>query len=338
MPAAAPVADTKKAGRSTRSSARTSRRHLAGVEEVESRNRNKQLIGGTDRAVTGGLIRPRIRGVNPAVAAASAAGREEEQAAVWTKKEVSLIFLDDGLDFSGALSVVHSVLERLFKVSKASLPTHSIHPLTLILSTFDRKDMMIRRMAAEYDPSSINFRAISGAVRGRSESEVRSRWDDVLSLSPAVPARQGGGSHAAGRGGAGSAGESSGRTPSSKASSSSSSKATPASSSASATSSQGGRGGGNTASKTGGFTTWTPDQDAMLADAVRRSGTEMRWKDIALEVPERSAKQCRERWYNHVDPTIRSGEYTRDEHRTILEFHLEKGNKWSEMAVLLPGR
>ena len=59
----------------------------------------------------------------------------------------------------------------------------------------------------------------------------------------------------------------------------------------------------------------------------------MRWK-VALGVPDRSVKQCR----NHVDPTIRSGEYTRDEHRTIIEFHLEKGNKWSEMAMLLPGR
>ena len=174
---------------------------------------------------------------------------------------------------------------------------------------------MIRRMAAEYDPSSINFRAIAGAVRGRSESEVRARWAGVLSLPSAGPDA----ARAAGT---------RGRDGNSPPSLPPGSGAPPPPRS--------GRGGGG--GRTGGFTTWTPEQDAQLAEAVRRSGTDVRWKEVALGVPDRSAKQCRERWYNHVDPTIRSGEYTRDEHRTILEFHLEKGNKWSEMAMLLPGR
>lgn len=190
---------------------------------------------------------------------------------------------------------------------------------------------MIRRMAAEYDPSSINFRAISGAVRGRSESEVRDRWDGVLSLSPAEPAaRAARGQPPPSSGG--------GKTPpSSSSGTTTGSNPNGGPSSAPPPSSSSSRGGGGRR-QTGGFTTWTPAQDAVLASAVSRSGPDVRWKDVALEVPDRSAKQCRERWYNHVDPTIRSGEYTRDEHRTILEFHLEKGNKWSEMAVLLPGR
>ena len=50
---------------------------------------------------------------------------------------------------------------------------------------------MIRRMAAEYDPSSINFRAIAGAVRGRTESEVRARRAGVLLLSSGPGRRRG---------------------------------------------------------------------------------------------------------------------------------------------------
>ncbi len=52
----------------------------------------------------------------------------------------------------------------------------------------------------------------------------------------------------------------------------------------------------------------------------------------------RIAKQCRERWYDHLDPTVNKGPFTHDEVRTILVEHHKLGNKWATIAHLLPGR
>jgi len=52
------------------------------------------------------------------------------------------------------------------------------------------------------------------------------------------------------------------------------------------------------------------------------------WKDIATELgKQRDAKQCRERWYNHVRPGIKKGGWTRDEEKLINEMHDSFGPK-----------
>jgi hypothetical protein len=39
-------------------------------------------------------------------------------------------------------------------------------------------------------------------------------------------------------------------------------------------------------------------------------------------------KQCRERWFNHLDPAVRKGDWTVEEDRLIWEKQQEIGNKW----------
>lgn len=57
-----------------------------------------------------------------------------------------------------------------------------------------------------------------------------------------------------------------------------------------------------------------------------------------LSHSKRSGKQCRERWYNHLDTDIRKNEWTDEEEKILFEKHRIFGNKWSEIVRFLPGR
>ena len=117
---------------------------------------------------------------------------------------------------------------------------------------------------------------------------------------------------------------------------------------------------------------WSAEEDVQIAALVAEHGTRS-WSIIAAKLPTRTGKQCRERWHNRtplharepsktqaarallhhptltlllslslprtdLDPVINKGEWTIDEDKKLLEAHVTMGNKWAEIAKVLPGR
>ena len=44
------------------------------------------------------------------------------------------------------------------------------------------------------------------------------------------------------------------------------------------------------------------------------------------------------RWHNHLNPTINKEAWTQEEELALIRAHQIYGNKWAELAKLLPGR
>lgn len=81
---------------------------------------------------------------------------------------------------------------------------------------------------------------------------------------------------------------------------------------------------------------WKSDEDEKLRTMVKRIG--MDWSKLSMHVEGRTAKQCRERWKHHLDPSVSKSEWTPSEDQIILDLHAKLGNKWSKIAKKLPGR
>nr|CCA15827.1 myblike DNAbinding protein putative [Albugo laibachii Nc14] len=81
---------------------------------------------------------------------------------------------------------------------------------------------------------------------------------------------------------------------------------------------------------------WTIEEDnklkGLVANVIRN------WGHVASMIPGRTSKQCRERWCNHLDPSINKGSYSEEEDRIILEMQAKLGNRWSVIAQHLKGR
>merc|ERR1719473_272185 len=86
---------------------------------------------------------------------------------------------------------------------------------------------------------------------------------------------------------------------------------------------------------------WTQPEDDQLVRLVKElavEGAVKSWGEVANHIAGRTSKQCRERWFNHLDPSIKRGNYTQNEDKIIMDEQAKLGNKWSIISSMLPGR
>ena len=82
---------------------------------------------------------------------------------------------------------------------------------------------------------------------------------------------------------------------------------------------------------------WTCQEDQTIVNWVAQNGA-TKWSSLAEQLPGRIAKQCRERWCNHLDPNIKKSPFTPEEDQIIYTAISHFGTKWADIARLLPGR
>jgi hypothetical protein len=79
------------------------------------------------------------------------------------------------------------------------------------------------------------------------------------------------------------------------------------------------------------------EEDQTIARFVQEHGIHA-WPKISALLPNRSPKQCRERWFMNLDPGVTKEAWTFEEDNQIFQLHHQFGPKWALIAQGVPGR
>jgi hypothetical protein len=71
---------------------------------------------------------------------------------------------------------------------------------------------------------------------------------------------------------------------------------------------------------------WTREEDQIITDFVRANGSKS-WQKVSALLPGRIGKQCRERWRNHLDPSVDRSPWTADDDNRLRALHRELGSQ-----------
>ena len=83
---------------------------------------------------------------------------------------------------------------------------------------------------------------------------------------------------------------------------------------------------------------WSQYEDQMVMQWVSDHGAQ-EWSRLASTMlMRRTGKQCRERWYNHLDPALKTSAWTPDEVNMLRQAYQQYGSQWSVISKMIPGR
>lgn len=82
---------------------------------------------------------------------------------------------------------------------------------------------------------------------------------------------------------------------------------------------------------------FTVSEDVRLLDIISKS-SEFNWTKISRQLGYRTARQCRDRWLNYLNPNIRDDPWTDEEDKILLEKVNELGYSWSIIRKFFQGR
>lgn len=82
---------------------------------------------------------------------------------------------------------------------------------------------------------------------------------------------------------------------------------------------------------------------ALKVDPAQRTtpiiSIDIKWSEVSKELSGlRTAKQCRERYSNHLDPTLKKTAWSADEDVQLMKAQASLGNSWTKISQQMPGR
>jgi Myb-like DNA-binding domain len=83
---------------------------------------------------------------------------------------------------------------------------------------------------------------------------------------------------------------------------------------------------------------WTKEEDTLLLNLVHTMQWPMKWTIVAQSLPDRTGKQCRERYVNHLNPRLKASDWNPVEDSTIFHLYNTIGSHWAKMSKIIPGR
>jgi len=82
---------------------------------------------------------------------------------------------------------------------------------------------------------------------------------------------------------------------------------------------------------------WTRDEDQAIIGFVGVHG-DRDWARLAATLNGRTGKQCRERFKNHLDPSLLRDPWGPADDDRLIDLHGRLGNAWTRIAAEFPGR
>ena len=83
--------------------------------------------------------------------------------------------------------------------------------------------------------------------------------------------------------------------------------------------------------------TFTQEEDRKLKELVKEYG-ENSWSLIATQMPNRTTRQCRERYRHYLSPSIINGKWTPEDDKLLMSKYNELGPRWVSIAKFFQSR